>query len=61
MNSYIESQINNMIAVTKTFEQACHLAAFKNDGIVDKAEEKALKKISAASQRFIKELEKTKG
>ena len=60
MNSYIEAQIKNMVAVTKTFEQSCKMAATKNDGLIDKTEEKALKKINAASERFIKQLEKIK-
>ena len=60
MNSYIEAQIRNMITVANTFEQSCRMAATKNDGVIDKAEEKTLKKISAATQHFIKELEKIK-
>lgn len=60
MNSYIEAQIMNMKIMTKTFEQSCRMAAMKNDGQIDKAEEKTLKKISAATQKFIKELESLK-
>ena len=50
----------NMKIMTKTFEQSCRMAAMKNDGQIDKAEEKTLKKISAATQKFIKELESLK-
>ena len=57
MNDYIEMQIRNMISMTKTFEQACELAATKNDGKIDAAETKTLKKIRAASSKFIKEIE----
>ena len=57
MNTYIEAQIINMKAMVKTFEASCKMAALKNDGTIDKMEEKQLKKISAASQKFIKELE----
>lgn len=60
MNSYIEAQVMNMRIMAKTFEQSCRMAALKNDGQIDKAEEKTLKKISAATQRFIKELESLK-
>ena len=60
MNDYIDMQIRNMISMTKTFEQACVLAATKNDGKIDAAEMKALKKIKAASNRFIKEIESIK-
>jgi len=44
--------------MVKTFELSCKMAALKNDGKVDKNEEKQLKKISAASKKFIQELEK---
>lgn len=60
MNTYIDAQIVNMIAIVRTFEQSCKMAAMKNDGTIDKTEEKQLKKINAATQRFIKELEKIK-
>jgi len=57
MNTYIEAQITNMKTMVKTFETSCKMAAIKNDGTIDKAEKKQLKKISAACQKFVKELE----
>ena len=60
MNSYINAQILNMITVTKTFEQACELATLKDDGSKSKEEEKQIKKIKAAVQKFRKELESIK-
>lgn len=57
MNEYIKAQIMNMTIMVKTFELSCKMAAVKNDGKIDKTEEKQLKKISAASAKFIKELE----
>lgn len=57
MNTYIDAQITNMTVMVKTFETSCKMAAIKNDGTIDKAEEKQLKKISAACQKFVKELE----
>lgn len=60
MNYYIETQIKNMLSMTKTFEQACELAATKNDGKIDAAEAKALKKIKTATAKFRKELESIK-
>ncbi len=60
MNSYIKAQILNITTMTKTFEQACELAAMKDDGKLGREEEKQLKKIKAASQRFRKELEAIK-
>lgn len=57
MNSYIKAQILNITTMVKTFEQACEMAALKDDGKVSREEEKQLKKIKAASQKFRKELE----
>ena len=58
MNDYMDAQVKNMIAITKTFNQSCKMSATKNDGQIDKAEAKILKKIESAAQHFIKELEK---
>ncbi len=60
MNSYIKAQILNITTMTKTFEQACEMAAMKDDGKISREEEKQLKKIKAASQKFRKELESIK-
>lgn len=60
MNEYIHAQIMNMVTIAKTFTHSCQMAATKNDGTIDKIEEKQLKKINAATQKFIKELESIK-
>lgn len=60
MNSYIKAQILNITTMTKTFEQACEMAAMKDDGKISREEEKQLKKIKAASQKFRKALESIK-
>ena len=60
MNSYIKAQILNITTMVKTFEQACEMAALKDDGKISREEEKQLKKIKAASQKFRKELESIK-
>ncbi len=56
MNDYMHMQIQNMLTMTRTFEQACELAATKNDGKIDAAEARALKKISTACAKFRKDL-----
>lgn len=58
MNQYIEAQILNMTTMVKTFQQSCKMAAIKDDGQIDRAEEKQLRKINDAAERFIKELQK---
>lgn len=60
MNSYINAQIINMIVMTKTFDQACELAAMQDDGMKSREEIKKLKKLKAASEKFRKELESLK-
>lgn len=58
MNDYIKAQIVNMTTMVKTFESSCKMAAVKNDGTIDKDEERQLKKINAACKKFIHDLEK---
>lgn len=60
MNSYIQAQITNMITLTRTFDQACDLAAMQDDGTKNREEAKKIKKLHAASEKFRKELESIK-
>lgn len=57
MNNYIHAQILQMTAYAKSWEQACYLAAQKNDGVIDKEEERQLRKISAAVKHFTQKLD----
>ncbi|MBQ9393064.1 MAG: hypothetical protein IJU18_03620 [Oscillospiraceae bacterium] len=57
MNSFIEAQIRSMLLYTKQFENACRLAAVKDDGAVSKEEQKLLAAIHRAVARFSKDLE----
>lgn len=58
MNSYMDAQCRHMIAMIDTFENACKMASTQDDGLTSKDEEKALKKITAAAERFKAELNK---
>ena len=58
MNDYITAQIQQTKAYVKAFEAACQLGAMKNDGTIDKDEQKALKRINQAVKQFVRELEK---
>ena len=60
MNDYLDAQIKNMVIIVKTFENSCRMAALKNDGRIDSTEERQLKKISAASEKFIAKLQSIK-
>lgn len=58
MNHFIDSQIMDMIAISKTFESSCRFAAAKDDGRIDKDEAAIIKSIGECTQRFIKDLQK---
>lgn len=58
VNSFLEMQIKNMIVTLQGFEQACQIAAMQDDGLISKAEEKALRKVRAAAAAFMSELQK---
>ncbi|MBQ1341549.1 MAG: hypothetical protein IIY33_03590 [Erysipelotrichaceae bacterium] len=58
MNSYIKMQLNTMIQYLDSFEQACEIAATRDDGQIDRKEEKQLRKIRKSVARFRKELQK---
>ena len=57
MNRYIKMQLNTMIQYLDSFEQACQIAAAKDDGEIDPKEQKQLKKIKKAVARFKSELQ----
>lgn len=56
MNLYIKSQISNMTTMGNAFKKACHLAATQDDGKINREEEKILKKLDKATDRFLKEI-----
>lgn len=55
-NKYMRTQCQNMLSVIAAFSQACELAALEDDETRSKAEERELRKIRAAAQRFQGEL-----
>lgn len=57
-NLFIKSQCDTMVVSLRAFEQGCQLSARKDDGKISKAEEKALRKIQVASERFRRVLER---
>lgn len=58
MNIYIEMQIKNMLMYLDAFQKSCEMAATKDDGKIDQNEQKKLKQIKTAIERFKKDLEK---
>lgn len=57
---HMASQISVMIATTKAMEQNFILTAMKNDGTIDKEEQRMIDKIKKLNSKYIKELEKLK-
>lgn len=60
VNSFLEMQIKNMIVTSQGFEQACQIAAMQDDGLISKAEEKALRKVRAAAAAFCRSCKSSK-
>ena len=58
MNIFIDAQCKNIIAMVNTFVQSCEMAARQDDGTLSREEEKTLKRIRAAAEKFNAELKK---
>lgn len=60
MNSYLQGQVRNMIAIAGTFLQSCEMSVKQDDGKISKEERKQLAAIDTATKKFIRSLEKIK-
>ena len=58
MNDYLNNTINNAIQYLTAFEDALKLAAIQNDGIIDKDEEKLIRKATDLTEKYMKDLKK---
>ena len=56
MNAYMDMQAKNMIQMVENFKTGLKFAAMKDDGKIDKAEQKQIDRICKAADSFIKEL-----
>ncbi len=56
MNTFIQIQLKYMVSSVEAFMQSCKLAATKDDGIISKEEQRILRKINRASNRYNKQL-----
>ena len=57
MNDYMEQYIKSTINYLKTFETSLKMAALKNDGQIDKQEQKILNKATKLTDRYIDDLD----
>lgn len=58
MNTYMESYITSSITYLKTFKQSLRMAAMRNDGRIDRQEQKIIDKVDKLTDKYIRELEK---
>lgn len=58
MNPFIKKQCQNMELSLTTFLQSCKVAALQDDGMISKEEEKLLKRLEKASEKFRAEIQK---
>lgn len=57
MNQFMETYITGTCTYLRTFEQSLRLAALKNDGRIDKHEQKIIDKATKLTEKYIRELE----
>jgi len=57
MNTYMEMSIKACVGYLDSFVQGMKVAALKDDGIVSREEEKILKKLNKAKEKYKRELE----
>jgi len=57
MNTYMEMSIKACVGYLDSFVQGMKVAALKDDGIVSREEEKILKKLNKATEKYKRELE----
>ena len=59
-NTFINMQIDQMLASLDIFKSSCQLASLQDDGITSKEEEKLLKKLNEVTDQYYSELKKLK-
>ena len=58
MNQFIKAQCRNMDSYLSAFMESCRAAALQDDGVVSKEEEKILKRLEKACEKFRSEINK---
>lgn len=59
MNDYMKTEVVNMKLIVNNFMQRLEYAALKNDEKISAEESKIMKRIQKASNRYLRDLEKT--
>ncbi len=58
MNDYMKLQIQTMLVSVETFRTGMKVGALKDDGFIDKSEERILRKAEKASEKYAAKLKK---
>jgi len=58
MNAYMDIQAKNMIQIIENFKIGLEIAARKDDGKIERAEQKRIDRINKAANNLINELKK---
>ena len=56
MNVYMQATVKAAVGYLKAFKQSIEMASRRDDGQIDKSENKTLKRIYKATDRYIDEL-----
>lgn len=57
MNTFMNTNIKATCGYLKAFEQSLKMSALRDDGQLDRQEEKILKKVYSLTEKYIKSLE----
>lgn len=57
-NRYLKTQIQGQILAADNFVSICRMSALKNDGVIDKDEDKLLKRVEKITDDYTKALKK---
>ncbi len=57
MNTFMNTNIKATCGYLKAFEQSLKMSAMRDDGQLDRQEEKLLKKVNSLTEKYIRSLE----
>ncbi|MBO4291011.1 MAG: hypothetical protein J5898_03805 [Lachnospiraceae bacterium] len=61
MNSFVRLEITQQMMNCRNFLSSVRRAALKDDGVIDKKEERLIRQLEKATRRYVKELGRISG
>ncbi len=58
MNEYMKRHLDSAVGYLRVFQDSMRLAAMKDDGLTDKREQKLLKRLNRATEKYIARLKR---